>query len=164
MFLIHTTDENKINDILNDGYLKSSNKTKNVRMYGHPEGSKYIYLRLGKRDDYANLYLDYRLLLENTFYLQVGWQAVPTTEKIDGKKLTENQLLEVLKKFNNKINYYKQKKIKEKYNLPVSMYNEILIEKNVNLKKYLKKVNISKYNKKIESTINEKYPEVKLNY
>jgi hypothetical protein len=113
MFLIHTTDENKIYDILNDSYLKSSSKTKNVRLFGHKEGSKYIYLRLGKRNDYGNFYLDYRLLLENTFYLQIGWKAIPTTEKINGKKLTEKQLLDILKNFNNKVNY-QIKKIKRK--------------------------------------------------
>jgi hypothetical protein len=44
------------------------------------------------------------------------------------------------------------------------MSNEILLEKNVNLKKYLKKVNISKFNKKIEDLINNKYDNIQLNY
>ncbi len=148
MYLIHTTDENNIYKILNDGTLKSSLKTKNVRLYGNKEGSKYIYLRLGKKNDYANIYLDPKLLLENVFYLQTGWHAIPITEKIDGKNLTENDLIDLLKKFNNRVNYY-IKQNKENKGFIQQMSNEILLEKNVNLKKYLKKINISKYDKKI---------------
>ncbi len=163
MYLIHTTDENYIYNILNDGFLKSSNKTKNVRLFGKKEGSPYIYLRIGKRSDYANIYLDYKLLLENVFYLQTGWSAIPSTEKIDGRKLTQEQLIELLKNFNNKVNYY-IKKNKQNKAFMIQMSNEIIIEKNINLKKYLKKVNISKYDKKISDLIDNKYNNVQLNY
>lgn len=48
MYLLHNTDETKIFEILSDGKLKSSFKTKNIRLYGKEEGSKYIYLRLNQ--------------------------------------------------------------------------------------------------------------------
>ncbi len=48
-------------------------------MYGHPHGSIYIYLRLSQKNDYGNLYLDSKLLLENVFYLQTGWHEEPVT-------------------------------------------------------------------------------------
>jgi hypothetical protein len=65
--------EEDIFKILSDGYLKSSNKTSNVRLFGRKEGSKYIYLRLNKINDYGNFILDEKLLLENNFYLKTGW-------------------------------------------------------------------------------------------
>lgn len=84
--LIHSTDPNNIISILKDKYFKSSNKTNNIRMSGNHK-SKYIFLRLGKRNDiYGNIYLDNKLLLDNIFYLQVGWNGYPTTCKIDGRK------------------------------------------------------------------------------
>lgn len=163
MYLIHTTDENKLYKILLDGKLLSSRKTKNVRLYGHKEGSKYIYLRLGKKKDYANIYLDPKLLLKNTFYLQIGWSGEPSTERIDGRKLSEKQLLELLDNFNKKINMYINKN-KDNNGFIIQMSNEIIIEKSINLKKYLKKINISKYNKKISDIIDEKYENIILNF
>lgn len=49
MFLIHSSDVNYLFKILKDGYMKSSSETKNIRMFGQPHGSKYVYLRLGKK-------------------------------------------------------------------------------------------------------------------
>jgi len=163
MYLIHTTDEKSLYNILLDGKLRSSKETKNVRLFGYKEGSKYIYLRLGKKNDYANIYLDSKLLLENIFYLQLGWSGEPTTEKIDGRKLTEEQLLELLKNFNNKVNAYINKN-KNKLGYIIQMSNEIIVEKSIKLKNYLKMVNISKYNKKINDIINDKYNDVILHY
>ena len=47
-----------------DGKLKSSSKTKNIQMYGQEQGSKYIYLRLGLKKDYAN-----EILIKNNINL-----------------------------------------------------------------------------------------------
>ena len=110
MNLIHTTSEDNILKILEDGKLKSSSQTKNIRMYGKKNGSKYIYLRLGKKKDYGNLVLDYKLLLENKFYLQIGWSGEPNTEIIDGALLTETKLINLLKNFNKRVNEYIKKK------------------------------------------------------
>jgi hypothetical protein len=163
MYLIHTTDENNILKILEDGKLKSSSNTKNVRLYGKSEGSKYIYLRLGKKNDYANFVLDKKLLLENVFYLQTGWSAIPLSEKIDGKTLSENQLDEILKKFNENVNNY-IKDNKKNIGFTIQMSNEIIIKNNIDLKKYLKKVNISKYDKKIDNFLKNNYPNTNLFY
>jgi hypothetical protein len=81
MHLIHTTFEEDILIILKDGYLKASYETKNIKMYGQAQGSRYIYLRLDKRGDYGNFILDENLLLENNFYLKTGWSGEANTEK-----------------------------------------------------------------------------------
>ena len=75
MYLIHNISNKKyIYKILKDGYSRPSSKTKNIQMSGY--GSKYIFLKLNKKNDNeANLYLDYRLLLETVFYLNIGWQG-----------------------------------------------------------------------------------------
>ena len=122
--VIHSTDPNNIISILKDKYLKSSNKTNNLRLCGFHK-SKYIFLRLGKRNDtYGNMHLDNKLLLDNIFYLNVGWHGDPTTSKIDGRKLNVVELNDILKKFKYKIN-----KASKKYNMIIDktfMSNEIL--------------------------------------
>lgn len=124
--------------ILKDKYLKSSDKTNNVRLCD--KKSKYIYLRLCKRNDiYGNMYLDNKLLLDNIFYLQVGWNGDITTSKIDGIKLNEVELNDILKKFNYKIN--KANKHRNSTIEKTLMSNEILVLKNISLKKYLTKIN-----------------------
>jgi hypothetical protein len=158
MVLIHSTDENNIMSILKDKYLKSSNKTDNLRVCGNNK-SKYIFLRLGKRNDiYGNMYLDNKLLLDNIFYLQVGWHGYPTTCKIDGRQLNDVELNDILKKFNYKINkaIVQRKSIVEK----TLMSNEILVMKNVSLKKYLIKIDSNDENVINYCKVN--YPTVKI--
>ena len=48
MYLLHNICEKSkfIKTILDDGYLRSSYKTKNVKMYGQEKGSQFIYLRI----------------------------------------------------------------------------------------------------------------------
>ena len=139
IYLIHNiSNKKKLHDILKDGYLKSSRKTKNIQMPGI--GSKYVFLRLNKKNDEGNLYLDYRLLLNTVFYLNIGWQGGLTKNsiKIDGTKLDEDQLKQILKIFNNKVNKY------TKHNkIPICMTNEILVKKDISLKKYLRKIIMS---------------------
>tara|TARA_B110000971_G_C19791696_1_gene400095 strand:- start:319 stop:573 length:255 start_codon:yes stop_codon:yes gene_type:complete len=69
------------------------------------EKSKYIFLRLARPQELYHMVLDYKLLLENSFYLNVGWNAYPTTEIINGNTLNNNELIILLKNFNNRINY-----------------------------------------------------------
>jgi hypothetical protein len=76
MQLIHSTDNDNIYKILKNGKMRSSLKTKNVRMYGIEKGSKYIFLRLKTQNDiHDNLCFDINLLLYNVFYLHVGWSG-----------------------------------------------------------------------------------------
>jgi hypothetical protein len=156
MFLIHSTDENRILDILKDNYLKSSNITNHIRMNGNQK-SPYIFLRLGKRNDTQyQLCFDSKLLLDNDFYLQVGWNGYPTTTKIQGKKLNVIKFSELLKEYNRKITIYS--KLNDEH--PV-MSNEILLSKKVSLVKYLTKIKLSKpYNDKIINFCKINYPNV----
>ena len=158
MYLVHWSTGNNLLKVLDDGYLKSSKTTKNVKLFGHKSGSKYIYLRLGRRNDnYGNLYFDKKLLLENIFYLQIGWNGEPITEKIDGRKLDENELDKLLKKFNEDIN----KNNKNNMNIPIFMNNEILLMKKISLKKYLRKIDVPiKNTKKIIDICKTNYPNV----
>ena len=123
-------------------------------------GSKYIYLRLDQKNDYGNLYLDSKLLLDNIFYLQNGWHGEPVTEKIDGRKLTLIQLNKILSDFRKQVQKYYKTQIKNNIQLPIMMSNEILVKNNINLKKYLKKIHIVNKNQKIINITNEYYPEI----
>lgn len=160
MYLLHNTDESYIYKILSDGKLKSSSKTKNVRMFGQPSGSKYIYLRLNQNNDNGNLYLDTKLLLNNIFYLQTGWHGEPVTEKIDGRNLTLTQLNKILSDFRKQVQKYYKAQQKNNILIPIMMSNEILVKNNIDLKKYLKKIHIINKNQKIINIINESYPEI----
>lgn len=167
MHLIHTTFEENILNILKDGYLRSSSQTKNVKMFGQEQGSKYIYLRLNKKNDYGNFILDEDLLLKNNFYLKTGWsgEAFTTQDKIyKGDTLSKLKLKILLKKFNTKINNYFKLKKKEKFPIPILMSNEILLTKKIPLKKYLIQINISKYDKDICSYVEKNYPHTKIFY
>lgn len=76
MYLSHSTEDNNIYKILKDNKMKSSSKTKNVRLYGSQKGSTYIFLRLNIHNDiFDNLYFDAKLLLKHVFYLHVGWDG-----------------------------------------------------------------------------------------
>lgn len=166
MYLIHTTQENFMLKILKDGKLKSSSKTKNVQLYGHKQGSKYIYLRLGLKKHYPIIIYNLnKLLLDNVFYLHIGWHAEPASKKIDGRKLTLLELDNLLNDFVNKVKkYYKKPFVDNDTKIPLMMSNEILIKNNINLNKYLKKIAIANHDKNIEKIIDEKYRNVKLMY
>ena len=72
-------------------------------------------------------------------------------------------MIDLLKNFNNRVNYFINKNKSNKGFL-LQMSNEILLEIDVNLKKYLKKVNISKYDKKIDEIIINNYKNTVLFY
>jgi len=151
MYLIHNIlGENNLYDILTDGYLKPSSKTENVKGYGRPEGTKYIFLRLNKRNDIGNLYFSNELLLHCTFYLNIGWHDEITTNtiKINGKTLNQNQLNILLSDYNKK--------------MPIMMTNEIMIKKNISLKKFLVKIANIEINNKTKELLKEKYANIKL--
>jgi hypothetical protein len=159
MKLLHTTDQENIINILRDGYLRSSVETKNIRMFGQPHGSSYIYLRIAKNNDYGNLVLSSKLLLNNSFYLNTGWKAEPDNTKLyNGFTLNKKNKNNILKNFSKKVfRFYK------KMPFPlVMMSNEILVNNPINLYKYLKKVYISEFNQEINDIIKKYYPDVQL--
>ena len=82
------------------------------------------------------MYLDTQLLLTCVFYLHIGYHGEINKKsiKVDGRKLSEDQLNSILKKFIIKI-----KKYNKTISLPIMMSNEILVRKNISLHKYLKK-------------------------
>lgn len=51
MYLIHDAVRKSVNKLLKDGYMKPYLITKNVEMYGYPQGSKYIFLKLQYGND-----------------------------------------------------------------------------------------------------------------
>ena len=160
MYLIHDAVKESMDKTLKDGYMKPSSITKNVQMYGHETGSKYIYFKLPYGNDTVGcFYFDDKLLLENVFYLQIGWHGEPVVDKIDGRRLTYDQLKQILKKFKRKIDYFvKKRKLEGKY---ANLTNEILLEKNVSLEKYL--VAMQTFgDKKMKKYVETKYPDVQI--
>ncbi len=167
MHLIHTTFEEDILNILKDGYLRSSYQTKKIKMYGQPEGSQYIYLRLSKKNDYGTFILDENLLLKNNFYLKTGWSGEADTEKkklYKGSDYNKKSLKKLIQKFNQMVNNYLKKfNSQNEFPIPLMMSNEILVKNKINLKKYLIEINLSKCDKKIIDCVEKNYPNTKIN-
>lgn len=164
MYLIHNIlGQNNLYNILTDGQLKPSSKTGNIKGYGLTGGSKYIYLRLDKKNDIGNLYFNSELLLNCVFYLNVGWHGEITTNtiKIDGKKLDKIQLNLLLTDFNKKVNNY-YNNFGKKNKIPIMMSNEIMVKKNIPLKKFLVKIKNIEINEKTKELIKQNYENVKL--
>ncbi len=147
--------------ILNDGYLKSSSKTKNSKLYGHKKGSPYIFLKVptGVGDMLTTLILDEKLLLEHNFYLHTEWtgEVDKNEKKYIGKELSSSELSKILNKFEKNIH---------KSLFDLNMSNEILVKNNISLKKYLLEIKIMK--KWLEESpqllefISTNYPNVKI--
>jgi hypothetical protein len=165
MLLTHSVaaaDFETIYSILQTGKLKSSSITKNVKMFGWEEGSPYVFLNikdLVKKNYWTSFNINSDFLLTKKFCLNLGWSADCDKESIiEGKKLTKYKLNKLLKEY------------KEKIVVPVEfvmMSHEILVLKNIDLKKHLKEVYISiklseKQLKKMRK-LKEKYPNVKFN-
>lgn len=161
MYLLHVATIKSMNKALKDGYMKPSSVTKNVQMYGQKQGSDYIYFKLPYGNDAysSSFYFDDKLLLENVFYLQTGWNGGPVVDKIDGRKLSYDKLKKILKKFKRRIKYFVKKRESEgKY---ANLTNEILVEKNVSLEKYL--VKMQTYgDKKMKKYVEANYPNVEI--
>jgi hypothetical protein len=142
--LMHMTSFTKINELLSDGYIYSLEQIikngKNIDDYMENSFhvTPFVYLTLMKKKNipilesfnksfvynaYIYLILDSKILLENKFYINEIWSGGPTGYLIDGKK-NEN-LVKIIEPFSN---YLK---------------NEVLIEKKISLKKYLRQVHIS---------------------
>lgn len=94
--------------ILDDGFLKSSSKTKNSKLYGLEKGSPYIFIRIPIEEEYSSattLVLDEKLLLEHSFYLHTGWtgEVDKNEKKYIGKELSSPELSKILNKFEKDI-------------------------------------------------------------
>ncbi len=147
--------------MLEDGFMKSSSKTKNVKLYGREKGSPYIFLRLqiGVGILATTLILDEKLLLEHSFYIHPGWtgEVDKNEKKYVGKELSSSELSKILNKFEKDSNK----------NGFMSQYsNEILVKNNISLKKYLLEIRIMKkrldQSPKLAEYIKTNYPNVKL--
>ena len=165
MLLQHSVagpDFETIYSILKSGKLKSSSITKNVRMFGWEEGSPYVFLNIKDlvKNYWTRFVINSDFLLTKKFCLNLGWHADCDKDYIiDGKKLTKYKLNKILKEYKDKINVPKEFD---------TMSHEILVLKNIDLKKYLKEVYITiKLNeeerKKIEK-VSKNYPNVKFNF
>ncbi len=147
--------------ILDDGFLKSSSKTKNSKLYGNKKGTSYIFLRIpiGVGSLATTLILDEKLLLEHNFYLHTGWtgEVDKNEKKYIGKELSSSELSKILNKFEKDIHKIGYMSLES---------NEILVKNNISLKKYLLEIRIMK--KLIDESpelleyINKNYPNVKL--
>ncbi len=169
MYLLHTifghTPE-KVDNILREGYLKSSKKTHNYAMFG--DETPYIYLRLQTPGDVGHLYLDTDLLLNCVFYLNIGWHAGidKSSVKYNGRDLTHEQLDEILQDFYKKVTKYRRdiNKVRKTILIDPSMSNEILVRKDISLKKYLRKFSMykSSTSKKTKELLATEYSEVEI--
>ena len=147
--------------ILNDGFLKSSSKTKNSKLFGDEKGSPYIFLKIpiGVGSMATTLILDEKLLLEHNFYLHIGWSGKvdKNDKKYIGKDLTLSELSKILNKFEKDI--YKE-------GSSTIMSNEILVKNNISLKKYLLEIKIMRkhieQNPEILEYIKNHYKNVKV--
>ena len=142
MYLGHTVFGSTITElykILQSGYLRPGIKTRNVKMYGtKKDPSPYIYLAFYTHTPHFTL--DPKLLLDNNFYLvKGGWSRFPNKNKrIHGSTLTEKELDKKLIQF--------QKGLGTE-NSPDN--NEIILEKDISLVKYLQKITLTIKKKKI---------------
>lgn len=163
----HLTNSNLTNiyKILQNGYLKSGKESGTTRMFGiHNKPSKYIYMMFAhtsknNRVITYNFELDTSLLVEKKqkSYLNIGWLGKPSKNAICIDHKSNLQLDKLLDDFSSK--------------LPDSAFShEILLERQVNLKKYLRKITIYSesitrarhtYNKFI-TLLEKEYPDVVL--
>jgi len=165
MLLGHQTENNITNmyKILQSGYLKAGIKTNTCRLYGFgsKNPSKYIYLmNYDITGGIPHLELDSNLLLENISYLNEYWLGKPSNMsiKINGQKTNKKQLEYLLNKYIKKV----------KTN--IMLQHEILLEKDIDLTKYLRKITLfsnvktTKTYDKLVKLMNKKYPNVKISF
>ena len=162
MYLGHTVFGYSITElykILQSGYLRPGIKTGNEKLYSGNKKhlSPYIYLAFYTYTPHFTF--DPKLLLDNNFYLvKGGWSRFPNkTKRILGSSLTEKELYKKLILFTKGLHTN---------NSP--MNNEIILEKDISLVKYLQKIRFYKKDiqkapktyKKLQELIKKKYPNV----
>ena len=156
--------------ILQSGYLKSGKETGITRFSGdRPELQEYIYLMvvgLNKSKTGFRFELDYELLLDNIFYLNVGWRGEPSDDavKINGKKIDKIKLNATLETYAKKV-----KKINPKSEY-AAVSHEILVSRKIDLEKYLRKIVISRSDikrakktyERLRKLLKRRYPNVEV--
>ena len=150
--------------ILQSGHLRPGIKTGNEKLYSGNKKhlSPYIYLAFYTYTPHFTF--DLKLLLDNNFYLvKRCWSRFPNkTKRIIGSSLTEKELDKKLIQYTKGLHTN---------NSP--MNNEIILEKDISLVKYLQKITLTikkkdiqkapKTYKKLQELIKRKYPNVHVN-
>jgi len=156
-----------IMSILEDGFLRRSKETKNYKMAGEEdkETHKYIYLQINlrKNESQRTFTLNMDLLLEQTFWLNIGWKGKKTDSsiRVNGTKLTKEELDTIMCEFRKTV----KRNIKErKNNRPMGslMTHEILLKKPIDLHRFLHRINCNKLDKDHVNYIKENYENVEL--
>ncbi len=142
MMIQHFSKKKYHYDIVKNGYLQSSIKTKNNS--NHFEPAEWIYTRINTDiDDYDKNWhvflIDPTVLLHTDFILHTDWtsELYKCNQIIHGKNLNKKKLLNLLENFKEvaKYNYNINKII---YKSWMSIHsNEILIKEDIDLHKYL---------------------------
>ena len=171
-FLSHIVFGNGAKDILRilkDGFLRSSKETKNVKLFGRPEGSEYIYLQLNNKGPHLEIDIKALEPKVNPAYFNYGWCAglcarlqPPSSKKPDqnDRSVSEPFSLDQLVKYKSWIAGFKI--------LPGLHSHEIIATKPIDLTKYLKKVKLGRNTgtpaqiKQIERVLSAKYPGAEL--
>lgn len=168
------TNKTIIRSILEDGFLRTSNETKNSKLTGDifdpdydKNSSKTIYFELNiKKKMHYTLYFDIQLLLKQTFWLNPSWLGginKNISKKIDPKKLKLNldDLTFILKEFKDII-IENINKIKLKSKFKYMFSNEILVKNPVSLRKYLLAIDGSVLNNDDIEYVKKNYPNTKI--
>jgi len=171
-FLSHIVFGNGAKDILQilkDGFLRSSKETKNVKLFGWPEGSEYIYLQLNNNGPHLEIDIKALEPKVNPAYFNYGWCAglcarlQPASSKKPtqtDKSVSEPFSLDQLAKYKSWIAGFKI--------LPGLHSHEIIATKPIDLTKYLKIVKLGRNSgtpaqiAQVERVLSAKYPGAEL--
>jgi hypothetical protein len=165
------TDKTIIRTVLEDGFMRNANTTKNSKLTGRIEYSDYdkdagefIYFEMNlesKKPLMTTFILDSELLLEQPFMLIVGWTGGGGNGiKINPKKINKSVLHNLLVDFRKK--FMKENENNFIPGLKNLMTHEIVLKKPVDLHKYLLAIKKSSLNNQDLQYVKENYPNVKL--
>lgn len=174
--------------ILKSGKLLSSNKTKNVKLFGHEEGSKFIFLQMDSKSflpkgcpspfySAQKIELSSDLLLESDFYLKRGWSgdSLLNAFHFPGRELNERKKNKILKNFCNSVKsqlelelleseFVSQEQIHRSEDSITPFSHEILIPDEIDLKFLISFPILKNKEKNIEKLLKMKYPNVSVVY
>ena len=164
------TNKTAIRTILEDGFMRNANTTKNSRLTGDvnspdydKDAGKFIYFEMNlelKKPIMTTFILDSELLLEQPFMLIVGWKAGKNGIKINPTELTYSELANLLIDFRKQfMAHHNKKKISGFKN---RMTHEIVVKKPVDLHKYLLAISEYSLDKNDLEYVKQNYPNVKI--
>lgn len=167
MFLIHTTENEFINDILKDGYLKSNKLTGNINLgdgvYIKP--SPFIFftvLKFKKQLKSGPIMLCFRptFIYNYTFWLATSYQSNPSHTFFKNDKHYNKKYNKNYSNYQNALN-----KLYDDSKNEQLILNQVAIKNKFKIVDYLYKIyvnnNFSGINMKL---LHEKYPNVKVEY